>query len=88
MPYKKMYLCLFNAVTDALRELEKHYILSAKLILQNAQQRTEETFMDGIGTAVIVSHALQPLGRHLHMDLAEIGARLQIIPVEVVLSRN
>ena len=36
-----------------------------------------------IKAAVIVSHALQPLGRHLHMDLAEIGARLQIIPVEV-----
>ena len=50
MPYKKMYFCLFNAITDALRELEKHHTLSAKLILQHAQRRTEEMYMDGVGT--------------------------------------
>ncbi len=50
MPYKKMYFCLFNAITDALRELEKRHTLSAKLILQHAQQRTEEMYMDGVGT--------------------------------------
>ena len=48
MPYKKMYFCLFNAITDALQELEKHHILSANLILQNAQQRTEEMYMDEV----------------------------------------
>lgn len=48
MLYKKMYLCLFNAVTDALRELEKHNIHTVKNILQTAQQRTEEMYVDGV----------------------------------------
>ena len=49
MPYKKMYLCLFNAITDAIRELEKQNFLTAKSILQVAQQRTEEMYMEGVG---------------------------------------
>ena len=50
MPYKKMYLCLFNAITDALQELEKQNSSSAKNILQSAQQRTEEMYVDGMRT--------------------------------------
>lgn len=49
MPYKKMYLCLFNAITDALRELEKHHFHAAKIILQTAQKNTEEMYVDGVG---------------------------------------
>ena len=41
-PYKKMYLCLFNAITDALQELEKRNASSARKILQEAQRHTEE----------------------------------------------
>ena len=50
MPYKKMYLCLFNAITDALRELEENKPAAAKRILQAAQQMTEEMYVDGAGT--------------------------------------
>ena len=50
MPYKKMRLCLFNAITDALRKVEKHNLPSAKNILQTAQQRTEEMYPDGVRT--------------------------------------
>ena len=41
-----MYLCLFNAITDALWELEKHNSSSARNILQSAQQRTEEMYVE------------------------------------------
>ncbi len=44
-PYKKMYLCLFNAITDALQELEKRNVSSARKILQEAQRHTEEMYM-------------------------------------------
>ena len=49
-PYRKMYLCLFNAITDALRELEKENLLSARSILQFAQQQTEEMFISAENT--------------------------------------
>lgn len=45
-----MRLCLFNAITDALRKVEKHNLPSAKNILQTAQQRTEEMYPDGVRT--------------------------------------
>ena len=43
--YKKMYLLLFNASTDAIESMEKLNIGSAKETLMQAQQATEELFM-------------------------------------------
>ena len=44
--YKHMYLCLFNAVTDALRELEAGDAPSAGTMLRDAQQKCEEMYID------------------------------------------
>lgn len=41
-----MYRHLFNAVTDALRELEHVEIINAMRILANAQLDAEEIFAD------------------------------------------
>ena len=43
--YKKMYLLLFNAITDALEQMEKQHYGSAKETLITAQQKTEEIYM-------------------------------------------
>ncbi len=40
--YQTMYFQLFNAVTDALTQLEAMNIGSAKMMLIEAQQKTEE----------------------------------------------
>lgn len=45
--YKKMYLHLFNAVTDALEELGAGRTEQAKRSLIAAQQRCEELFIEG-----------------------------------------
>ena len=45
--YKKMYLFLFNAVTDALAELEHQNPGRAALVLQKAQADTEEMYIQG-----------------------------------------
>jgi len=45
-PYKRMYLCMFNAATDALIALEMQKITSAKEILIDAQKKAEEMFLD------------------------------------------
>ena len=44
--YKKMYLTLFNAITDGLEALAKGDLLSAKQLLMAAQQKTEEIYME------------------------------------------
>ena len=36
--YEVMYYYLFNAVTDALREIEAEHVMEAKLVLIAAQQ--------------------------------------------------
>lgn len=43
--YKKMYFCLFNAITDALGALEKGNIWDAKRLLKEAQCATEEMYI-------------------------------------------
>ena len=43
--YKKMYLLLFNAITDALAALGKQNPGRAALILQKAQTDTEEIYI-------------------------------------------
>lgn len=45
MESNKPYTTLFNAITDALRALDKLNIGSAKEILLRAQLTTEEMFM-------------------------------------------
>lgn len=45
--YKKMYLTLFNAITDALELMEKGSSAGAADVLKRAQQSTEEIYMEG-----------------------------------------
>ena len=44
--YQKMYTLLFNAITDALEQMEKQNLGSAKDLLTTAQQKTEEIYME------------------------------------------
>lgn len=44
--YQKMYFLLFNAITDALTQLQAHDTGPAALILQKAQADTEEMYME------------------------------------------
>ena len=46
MNYKKLYFHLFNAVTDAIEEITIGDVLTARDILINAQQETEEMYME------------------------------------------
>ena len=46
MNYEKMYHLLFNAITDALEQMEKQNLGSAKDLLTTAQQKTEEIYME------------------------------------------
>lgn len=43
--YKKMYLTLFNAITDALGLLEEKCPAEAASLLKRAQQDTEEQYI-------------------------------------------
>lgn len=44
--YKKMYVMLFNRVSDALEELEKGNPGMARDILMSGQQETEDYFIN------------------------------------------
>ena len=46
MNYEKMYHLLFNAITDALEQMEKQNLGSAKDLLTTAQQKTEAIYME------------------------------------------
>ena len=46
MNSEKMYHLLFNAITDALEQMEKQNLGSAKDLLTTAQQKTEEIYME------------------------------------------
>ena len=46
MNYEKMYHLLFNALTDALEQMEKQNLGSAKDLLTTAQQKAEEIYME------------------------------------------
>ena len=43
--YKKMYLLLFSAITDALEQMEKQNYGTAKDLLIAAQQQAEEIYI-------------------------------------------
>ena len=43
--YQKLYTTLFNAITDALEELEVFHIGQAKELLCRAQQEAEELYL-------------------------------------------
>lgn len=43
--YKKMYLLLFSAITDALEQMEKQNYGTAKDLLIAAQQKAEEIYI-------------------------------------------
>ena len=44
--YKEMYLKLFNAVTDSIKEIEKHNYMRAKFLLEVAQAECEEIYIE------------------------------------------
>ena len=46
VPYQKMYTTLFNAITDALRLMEKGNSAGAAVLLRQAQQSTEEQYIN------------------------------------------
>ena len=46
IPYHKMYTTLFNAITDALRMMEKGNSAGAAALLKQAQQSTEEQYIN------------------------------------------
>ena len=46
MDYKKLYFHLFNAVTDALRQMERQNFGAAAEILRQAQIDSEEIYLD------------------------------------------
>lgn len=43
--YQKMYAVAFNAMSDALEELDKLNVGAAKKVLREAQNRTEELYI-------------------------------------------
>lgn len=45
--FKKMYLLLFNRITDAIEALERGDTAQAKSILIRAQQDAEEVYIEG-----------------------------------------
>lgn len=47
--YQKMYLTAFNAITDALKELDRLNIGRAKACLREAQCRAEDIFVSQDG---------------------------------------
>ena len=44
--YRKLYLTLFNGITDALELIDALDILGAKELLISLQQKTEDMFID------------------------------------------
>ena len=50
--YKTMYFRLFNAVTDAVEELQKLNFGAAAEILKAAQQAGEDSYVEAAGTEV------------------------------------
>ena len=46
MKYEEMYHLLFNAITDALEQMEKQNLGNAKDLLTTAQQKAEEIYME------------------------------------------
>ena len=45
--FKRMYLILFNRITDALEALERGDAVQARTILIHAQQDVEELYVEG-----------------------------------------
>jgi len=46
MDYKRLYLSLFNAVTDAVEAIQQGELQRAEKLLISAQQKTEEIYME------------------------------------------
>ena len=44
--YQKLYVTLFNAITDALAQIGQLEVAAAKQILIQAQQATEEMYIE------------------------------------------
>ena len=45
--YQKMYLLLFNTITDALEEMKKQNYGEATELLRKAQSDAEDVYIDG-----------------------------------------
>ncbi len=48
MDYEKLYHLLFNAITDALEQLDAQNYGEAKETLISAQQKAEEIYIDSV----------------------------------------
>ncbi len=46
--YEKMYLVLFNGITDAIRDMEQQNFGFARFTLVESQKRAEELYIDAI----------------------------------------
>ena len=44
-PYQKMYSITFNAISDALEQLDKLDVGAARKLLEDAQSRAEELYI-------------------------------------------
>jgi len=45
MDYQKLYCLLFNAITNALEQIDLGKPETARIILMNAQQKSEEVYI-------------------------------------------
>ncbi|MBR7150478.1 MAG: hypothetical protein IKD01_05640 [Oscillospiraceae bacterium] len=57
--YQKMYAVLFSAITDALLRLEEQNFGMTKTILQQAQLRTEEMYINSFDDGECVERRSQ-----------------------------
>ena len=46
--YQKMYITLFNAITDAIENIENLNYGTAKKLLIQAQQKTEDLYIEAV----------------------------------------
>lgn len=49
VPYQKMYVTLFRAITTALDMMEDGEVIKARILLIQAQRATEELYIEGNG---------------------------------------
>ena len=54
--YKKMYFGLFNAVSDAIAEIEEQNYGAAKKLLVKAQRNAEEQYLSGEDNETNILH--------------------------------
>ena len=84
--YLKMYLTLFNAITDALAQIEKQNYGDAKSTLIAAQQKAEEMYITAqnqktanptaASEAMPSARSLPPCCRHTRLTIVRRGCKM------------